>query len=274
MSSGTRTCTVTSSFGDSRHLWVRTSDRCRYRSAEDFAGIVKDLVAAKPERLFGFEANWFVWRVPTGNGERLVLFQGERIWSIPGTSNARVYLFDMAGRLAGQSSFSTGWRIDIVDAEIVTDKIEGETLIRVSTAPVINGADIAKQYYAIVDDAPVLLRLEDSSGACLANVYSAPNHTIGPEAVARTETEWVRALADPRATEVLRTLAWIGGHHYNPPLENPFGIHIEDFNQATLHLKVRDNPQTKSSVLALTVNANVWISEAARLALATIEEPR
>jgi hypothetical protein len=241
---------------------------------KEFDRITASLLPAKSRlEIIGwyFRENWFVWRLSTDRGMRFVLFQGEHITSIPGVSSAHVFLFDFSGRLVGQSSFSTGWRIDIHDAALSTDKVKNENLIRINTAPVINGVDIRTQYYAIIDDALALVRLEDSSGACIQNDYAAPNHTIGPNAIRRSESEWIRALSDARPAEVLRTLVWLSGHH-SRPIENPGNIHIETYEDATLHLKVRMNPKTKFLLESLAANPDSWIADAIQIAAHSLEE--
>jgi len=205
-------------------------------------------------------------------GTRFVLFRGEPITSIPGTSSAHIFLFDASGRLVAQSEFSTGWRIDIRDAAVLTDRVKGEKLIRINTGPVIGGSDIRTQYYALIDDALALVRLEDSSGSCIQNEYAAPNHTIGPEAITRTETEWIRALSAPRLAEILRTLVWLGGRH-SRLIANPGNVHTESYNDAALHLNVRTNPKTKVLLEGLAANPDPWIADAAQIALRSLEEP-
>jgi hypothetical protein len=194
--------------------------------------------------------NWFVWELPTNKGTRFVIFQGQPIFMIPGTSNANIALLGPSGRLIAQSEFSTGWRIDISDAKLLPNRIRGESVIQVDSHPVINGGDVARQFYGVVGDRVVLLRLEDSNAECIPNYYAAPNHTIGPDAPPRTEDEWLRCLEDSKSAEILSSLVWVGGQH-GRPIQNPGNVAIEDVNQATTHLKVREHPKTKHLLKAL-----------------------
>lgn len=240
-----------------------------------FAAIVNSLIPNEQTHLsLIFHQNWYVWKLQCEGTTRFVLFQGEPITSIPGTSQAHVHLFDAFGQVVGQTSFSTGWRIDILDAAIESNPLAGETVIVVKTTPVINGADIATQYYAIQHDNVVLIRMEDHQGVAIANHYGAPNHTIGPEAVRRTESEWMRGLSSLRVTEVLRTLAWIGGSHAEP-MQNPGNVYREDFDSSTLHVIVCQRADVRRAVLELaSSSSNPWVVEAAKLALKNIKTPQ
>lgn len=243
------------------------------RERQSFAKLAEDLLPGRNRLGFIFRENWFIWRLPTANGPRFVLVQGEHIFNVPGTSSAHIHLFDTLGRLVHTSSFSTGWRIDVIDAAIEAGKIKGESLICIRTEPVINGADIARQFYAIIDDSVTLIRIENESGECIPNTYSAPNHMVGPETIVRTEQEWLRALSATNTSEVLRTLTWLGGHH-GKPFENPGNILIESFGDATLHARVRENERTQTLLKSLLSSPDGWIGEAAQLAIQEIDRHR
>jgi len=222
---------------------------------ESFSAIVNDLVPDQPRgvrALIDGRENWFVWHLSTEDGMRFVLFQGDPIKDIPGNSGAYIYLFDARGRLVGQSSFSTGYRMDITDAAIVSDEIKGESLIAVSTGPAFGREDIAKEYYAFLGDNVVLVRLEDKTGAFVGNDYCSSHHTIGPATMARTDGEWIEALKSSDPVEMLRTLTWLGGKH-NSPWRAP----------GEESLQVRNHPDIASAVDVLTRNPHPWVSEAA-----------
>jgi hypothetical protein len=126
-----------------------------------FNSIVESVLAPPKRPVFDTFENWFVWRVPTDRGERIVLFQASRLWMIPGNSHARLYFFDRTGRRVGESMFQVGYRIDIEDAALITDKFHGESLLQIKSTPSINGADIATQYYSLSHNRCDLLRLEE-----------------------------------------------------------------------------------------------------------------
>jgi hypothetical protein len=210
--------------------------------------------------------SWYLWRVANGQGQdRLVLFQGAPLTMIPGSSSARIFVFDTDGNQLQKFDFSTGWRITIDDARWLEDSGHGFPCLLVCSSRCINGADIAAQYYALIDDTFALVRLEDSAGNFVPVYYHAPNHTIGPSVPERTAEQWEAALRSPDRAEVLRTLVWLGGEHSNPPLREEH-IHVERFEDAALALETRARPGTRRAVEALPRSQDSWIREAAQQA--------
>lgn len=92
----------------------------------------------------------------------------------------------------------------------------GRKVIEVSSAPSINGRDVAKQFYALVNDDVLLIRLEDKAGHLIRNTYGAPNHTFGFTITGRSANEWKAALESGDFAEVLATLTWLSGTHLDP----------------------------------------------------------
>jgi hypothetical protein len=230
-----------------------------------------DYFQTRPFPFFQLQS-WYLWRVTTGEGrDRLILFQGEPLWSIPGSSSARIFVFDTDGKLLNQCKFSTGWRITIEDARWVEDSDHGFPCVLVDSAPSINGGDITRQYFAFLDDRFALVRLEDSSGQFVPVFYHAPNHTIGPAVPVRTPEQWEAALRSLDRAEVLRTLVWLGGDHSDPPIVDAKNICVEPFDEAALALETRARPGVRSAVEALTRSEDRWVREAAQQARQAIQ---
>jgi len=239
-----------------------------------FRQIVKSLLNKPREELLWFgPEDWFVWRVNSDLGPRLMLFQGRPLFMIPGQSSADVHLFTESGVLMGTTHLATGWRINIENAELLTDQLPGEYVIRVDTSTEINGADITKQYYALLADKVALIRMENSQGEMVANWYGAPNHTIGQEIDVNEDSDFVAALGHQRATEVLRSLVWLGGSH-GKPNRNPGNVSVEEYEQAALHERLIRQAATRRAVDKLIEHSNRWIAEAARQAKQVIEATR
>jgi hypothetical protein len=227
-----------------------------------FNSIVESVLAPPKRPVFDTFENWFVWQVPTDRGERIVLFQASRLWMIPGNSHARLYFFDRTGRRVGESMFQVGYRIDIEDAALITDKFHGESLLQIKSTPSINGADIATQYYSLSHNRCDLLRLEDSQGALIANAYSWQHWQIGPPPVEQTERAWIDDLSAARETQILRALIWIAGEHtisQHPGQESP--------DQAKLHQGVCQNSATRPAIESLMKHRHAWVAEAAKEAM-------
>jgi hypothetical protein len=216
---------------------------------------------------------WFVWRVTNEKGsERFILLRVTGLWEIPGASSASIFVLNSAGKVVNQCEFSTGWRIDVVDAEL-TDH-QGIPCVKVSTAPAIIGADIATQYYAMIDDTFALVRLEDSHGKPLVVNYHNPNHTVGAKPPQRTAQEWEAALRCNHPAEVLRTLIWLGGDHSDPPIRNPGNCWIEKYGDAALVYEARSRPGVRQGLADLTRSPDPWIKAAAKNAAASDISPR
>ena len=121
-----------------------------------------------------------------------MFLEAQNIFMIPGQSSARVTILNKTGNLINETEFATGWRIDVVNAERVDANNSGQFLFAINSAPVINGRDVTKQYYAIHDEHLILLRLEDSDGNVLKN--GTENHMIGPELPERIDGESIEML--------------------------------------------------------------------------------
>lgn len=107
-----------------------------------------------------------------------VFLERQRI-TYPVTPSARVTVFREDGRTVSETKFPVGWNIQVETADRILDGDATESIFVLNTRPVFDGADIAKQYYAIIAGVPVLIRLEDSSGNDLKN--GVDKHHIGPE---------------------------------------------------------------------------------------------
>jgi hypothetical protein len=208
--------------------------------------------------------SWYLWRVTDVQGQRrLVLFQGTRLWSIPGSSYAHIFVFDTEGRPLSGCEFSIGQRIEIEDARWQEDSGHDLPCLLVCSAPSINGADITSQYYAFLDGTFALVRMEDSAGNFVPVNYHNPDHTIGPPVPERTAEQWEAAMRSSDRAEVLRTLVWLGGFHSDPPLREE-GLYVERFEDASRALEARSRPGVRSAVEALTRSEDRWVREAAQ----------
>src|SRR6185436_11365444 len=107
----------------------------------------------------------------------------------------------------GSWSFSTGWRSDIKSASMSFDEKMRAPLITIFTEPVIGGADVAKQYFA---------RMEDSKGTLIRNHYLSPNFTLGGDLPAKDLASWSALLESPELPLRLAALTYLSGVHMNP----------------------------------------------------------
>ena len=160
---------------------------------QNFISIAKSVLARKTDKGLSRwrSAPWFLWEHPSGN---LVFLQASKIVSIPGQSSARITMLNKNGEPINETEFSTGWRIDVISAGLIPDKKNKGFVFVINSSPVTGGRDVAKQYYSILGDCPILLRLEDSAGNVLEN--RTENHMIGPE---------IPEGIDPESIEMLKS---------------------------------------------------------------------
>jgi len=187
--------------------------------------------------------------VSTDRGPRTLLFQGEMMMSIPGRSQAHLALFN-GGEFLRQETFVTGYRSQILDAAIVKDRLPGEELIAVET----RGWSGAKRYYALINDRPVLVRLEESEGELLANEYPWSHVFENPDPPLQAD-DWIRQLDEPRASRVLQALVWLGPRN------------DESLRNDLVHPVVCRDPRTLAAVQRLAKHENPWVAEMAAMTL-------
>jgi hypothetical protein len=221
----------------------------------------------RSDELWAFEP-WSIWRSDSAKGKNgFILFQGRRMAFVPGQSYAAVHFLDDSGKLLSSVDFSTGWRIDIDDANLRFEPTVKGHVIDVRSSRTINGRDVCRQVYGINQGRVALLWLEDSGGKMMSNIYRSPNHTIGPDVPKRTAEEWEQALASAEPMVVLEALTWLGGEHREDLSAKPQNFVIEDVETAKLFAAVRQRPGVRKALDGLSRSKNQWIQQAAKLTL-------
>jgi hypothetical protein len=122
-----------------------------------------------------------------------------------------------------------------------------------------------KQYYSLVGEQMLLIRLEDSEGKLIPNIYGASNHTIGLNQTGRSAAYWEKSLESNDRAEVLAALIWLGGIHWNPAVAAPDYQH-EDMSEARLAEEVRALESVKAAITRLRKSDDAWVRDAAKLA--------
>jgi hypothetical protein len=203
--------------------------------------------------------------------KRYALIVESPLLMIPGNSGLSVHIFAQDGSLIRSSAFQTGWRIFVKDVRIgYLPQINREAL-EVRSAPAINGRDVARQLYALINDDVLLIRLEDKAGHLIRNVYGAPNHTFGFTMTGRSTNEWKAALESGDFAEVLATLTWLSGTHSDPTEAVPEvsgmpPVAYEDISEARVAREVQRNEDVGRHLKTLLLSQNLWVRQAAKLA--------
>ena len=93
---------------------------------------------------------WHVWKASRDGMARYIVLIGEPEVVIPGGSAACVLQFDASSKLINRWCFQTGWRgtLDTASFEFSTDL--ASDLIVLHLAPLTNGRNIAREYFAVV----------------------------------------------------------------------------------------------------------------------------
>jgi hypothetical protein len=210
--------------------------------------------------------SWVLWKLQTDKGVRFVLVQNEAFMMIPSGSNLHVSMFSASGDLLSRTIIPTGWRRRPFDARVVTDKIPGEPLMMVRVGNVLFGGGGPDQFYAFLNDKPVLVRLEYEK-ALSANNYAHPNLTLGSEKEPRAKAELLSALSSRREAEILQALEWFSGEHDESLHQRPVNLYLEELDQALLYQSLCRDPATQSAIQSLTNHPHPWVAEAAAAAL-------
>jgi len=237
----------------------RINEKERYRLIE----VLDTLLPNEDDR---FIALFFASIQLSQSTSRYILVEGSSLITIPGSARVRVNIFDTDGNLLADDQFSTGWRIAFKEARLVKDSVIGTPIIEVSTRPVINGRDVARQYYGFLDDHVTLIRLEDSEGKAVRNMYTPDNFIIGPFPPDKAVDEWEKALMSDDAVELLQMLMWFGGTHGDvdlPPSNWPIG----ESPYADLRNRLRGRESVKERLRKLRESENRWVREATELAM-------
>jgi len=146
---------------------------------------------------------WRVFRFARREETRYIVVMGEQLIIIPGGTSACIQLFDGSAKKIAGWCFLTGWRNMLQDVSAEFSQSLDAYLVVIRTAHMINGPDVAKQYFAIRKDRLCLIRLEDSDGAARQNEYVFPNYEIGIPPDAESVEEWASLLESKDRTDVL-----------------------------------------------------------------------
>lgn len=209
--------------------------------------------------------------ISDSNGQmRYALIEESPLLVIPGNSGLSVHVFGQDGSLIRSSVFHTGWRIVVTDIRVAYLPQISRKALEVRSEPVINGGDVAKQFYALVNNEVSLIRLEDKAGHLIRNAYGAPNHTFGFTITKRSTNEWKDALESLDFAEVLATLTWLSGTHLDPKEAVPEvsgmpPVAHEDIIEARLAGEVRRGEAVQKRLKDLSVSQNLWVRQAAKL---------
>jgi len=134
-----------------------------------------------------------------------------------------------------------------------------------------NGAEgLGLVHYVVLEDSPVVIRLERPSGESVPNVYR-DGDPIGTLPPLRIPEKWERRLSSESLAEILEVLVWLGGIHAEPvmgragyPTESPY--HVDMFHETARR------PGVLARLRDLSRHPQPWIAHAAEQARNRLEK--
>jgi hypothetical protein len=240
------------------------NDLSTQRLSSDARLKVDQIVGQIPKGFAQEPVPWYVWKTHAVQTRYIVLL-GESLGSIPGGSSACLQLFDAATNRINSWSFQVGWRANLLDASIEYSNELASDLIVFRTAPVVNGRNITKEYFALGNDRLRFIRLENDKGDLARNEYVFPNYEIGIAPDAHTVEQWSALLESKDKADVLSALVFLGGKHIDEPERRSLpGPH--ESNYAALFRELIGSPRIRELVEYLSNSDSEWIRQAALLA--------
>jgi hypothetical protein len=194
---------------------------------------------------------------------RYVLFSARGLFIIPGDSRGQAYIFDEQGKLLWTNNFSLGWRDEFLSAHLLKENPLKTFLIQVATS-------YATQFYTVIDDELVLVRLQNKNDN--RNQFVADNWIVGPPVQKLSPKEWEKKLKSENPAEVLQCLVWLGGKHWDLEMQHeklPQYAHPSDeiLKNSTAVRWMLASDSIQAQLKKLQGSTITWVSEAATLAL-------
>jgi hypothetical protein len=252
------------------------------RSLQELRGRLEALTGDKPEKNEGrsFEP-WWVKPFAAGSAA-WVFLEAYPGYDVPDTSGVRVHVFDKNWKRLVKQSFPTGYRFFLTEVTVNRENpLTQDLLVAWVTPsgpfirfqggqmrPAFEQGDFQRQYYAVLSEQVVMVRLEDDKGQLARNHYRWTAPPKGPPVPTRTINEWVRSLRSPNAAEQLSTLVWLSGMHLPSTVTRQADVSQENVADSKLFEAVRDSEETRKALRELVNSGNFWVQEYARLALA------
>ncbi len=202
---------------------------------------------------------WWVAKYESGE-TYWILFEGYQGLAIPDFSYTRIHRFDENWKYLGSSEFPTGARAVLYEAKVAREPVLEMDAIKLRTTSL-------RQVYVIAGDRVVLVRQEDEEHSMVTRWYYTMVPFVGPVHPERMPEEWIRSLDSKDPVEVLETLIWLSGKHLPSDEKRRPNVNQESIEDATLFETVRYSPLVDQKLLALKKSPNIWIQEAAELAI-------
>lgn len=256
----------------------------------------------KDREQFRFWGVRYVWETNENRSNpKFVVMESSTLMMLPGQQTHRFYFFDKDGNLVNKEDFTSGWRMMVGNVELIRSDDFEFPIVKISAG---GGGSFAYavrtiQYYALLEESVVLIRLESKSNSIFnldnRNSYGCQYPSIGPKMPDRSIEEWGKSLNSESKTEVLRTLMWLAGKHETieqltqsqkdeeeirklNPASDVWKTTLEKCPEIIQEIKtyerVKNRQNVQKRLQELANSSNQWIKEAAELALKPIERQK
>jgi len=188
---------------------------------------------------------------PAG-ARRVLLFHSTPKIEESGYENADVDVCDGEGSLLHRNTAWRNWALSDPAFEFHADAAIPWCFAQ-KIGPMARSDADARDFYALAQGRPVLIRVVDYQGKLCRTWYYEEGQTTGPGVPDRTPQQWEDSLKSPHLAEVLETLVWLSGQHTE---KDPFKKCWSD----TLA-----RPGVRRRLSELASHPHPWVSEAARM---------
>jgi hypothetical protein len=251
-----------------------------------FQKVVQALTGDKLEKQLERSSYEPWWVKPFAGGKAAwVLLEAYPGYDVPDMSGVQIHLFDNKWQRLRKQSFPTGYRFFLNEVTLVKENPLKRDLLAAKVTssgpfivrgedkhPVFEQGDYQLQYYALLGDHFVMVRLEDNKKKLAQNHYRWSSPPKGPAVPKRTRDEWIRSLRSEDPVEQLATLVWLSGAHLPSTEKRQEKVNQESVEDSKLFEAVRDATETKKALRELANSKNSWVQEYSKLTLQVINE--
>ncbi len=247
----------------------------------------------------------FISEIKSGEKTNYFVMLTPRMKVVPQKPYQTIYFFDQNRKIIAQTELRTGWGMKINGIEITKNADFDFQILKITTSRTqgFNVSENTAQYYALLNDKLVLIRLEyriednrfdkpENENLNNRNVYGCEYPSFGLPVIRKTADEWKQALFSENSIDILDALMWLGGRHYSleeleydqqitdlarkaDPDFNVNKSYIErcpnSINDAKVFAEMKADKEVQKRLSELTQSKIVWIKEAAELALTPIK---
>jgi hypothetical protein len=205
-----------------------------------------------------------------------VLVEAYPGYAVPDASGMKVHFFDRAWAHQGSQTLPTGYRLDLAEVTIQRRPELDCPLLVAKVTPsgpltrAFEPGDFQLEYFARLETALCMVRLEDNTGSLVRNSYRWSAPMKGPSVPTQTKEQWIACLTSSNAVTQLSALVWLTGTHLSSNEERKPDVTQESVADSRMFESVRDDPRTAVILNGLKSDKNHWVQDYAKLGIVEI----